>query len=121
MQPRSPRRSSTRRGSGSTRAAPRCSGLTSALAASTPSPCASPPTASTGCSRTTRCPYASCATSDWAWWTACRGCSSPLRPLDPLLDQALRVLGVAPADHLDPFAGLEVLVVLEEVLDLPNR
>ena len=31
------------------------------------------------------------------------------------------VLGVAPAQHLDPFAGLEILVVLEEVLDLLQR
>src|SRR3712207_6900947 len=44
--------------------------------------------------------------------------SHALRPLDPLLDQALGVLGVAPAHDLDPLAGLQVLVVLEEVLDL---
>ena len=30
----------------------------------------------------------------------------------------MRLVGVAPADDLDPFAGLEVLVVGEEVLDL---
>ena len=31
------------------------------------------------------------------------------------------VIGVAPAQHLDPFAGFEILVVLEEVLDLLQR
>src|SRR5262249_12006367 len=40
------------------------------------------------------------------------------RPLDRLGDQAPRLGCVAPAEHLDPLAGLEVLVVLEEVLDL---
>ena len=44
-----------------------------------------------------------------------------LRPLDAFLDQPVRVLGAAPAQHLHPFAGLEILVVLEEVLDLLQR
>ena len=44
-----------------------------------------------------------------------------LRALDPFQDQPAGVLGVAPAQHLDPFALLEILVVLEEVLDLLER
>ena len=36
-------------------------------------------------------------------------------------DQPLGLLGIAPADDLDPLAGLEILVVLEEVLDLLER
>src|SRR5437868_214765 len=44
-----------------------------------------------------------------------------LSPLDRLGDQALRLRAIAPADHLHPFAGLEILVVLEEMLDLLQR
>ena len=36
--------------------------------------------------------------------------------LDRLHDHPLRLRGIAPAEHLDPLAGLEILVVLEEVL-----
>ena len=45
----------------------------------------------------------------------------PLRPCDSFLDQPVRILRRPPAQHLDPFAGLEILVVLEEVLDLLQR
>src|SRR6187200_1914658 len=45
----------------------------------------------------------------------------PLRPFDAFDDQPLGVVGIAPAQHLDPFAGFEILVVLEEVLDLLQR
>jgi len=33
-------------------------------------------------------------------------------------DEALRFLGAGPADNLHPFPGLEIFIVLEEVLDL---
>ncbi len=36
----------------------------------------------------------------------------------PAKNHLLRLVGVAPAQHLHPLGGLEVLVVLEEVLDL---
>ena len=39
----------------------------------------------------------------------------------PVHDQLVSVLGAAPAQHLHPFALLEILVVLEEVLDLLQR
>ena len=42
----------------------------------------------------------------------------PLRPRNTLLDHPPCLVRVAPADHLHPFAFLEILVVLEEVLDL---
>ena len=38
--------------------------------------------------------------------------------LDAVADDLVGLSGVAPALGLDPLAGLEVLVVLEEVLDL---
>src|SRR5262245_32473260 len=44
-----------------------------------------------------------------------------LRPGARLGAHPPRLGGVAPADHPDPLPGLEVLVVLEEVLDLPQR
>src|ERR1700692_4723756 len=47
--------------------------------------------------------------------------SLPLRARDAFEDQPVRVLGAASAQHLRPFAGLEILVVLEEVLDLMQR
>ena len=39
-------------------------------------------------------------------------------PLNPFPDQLSRLFRVAPANDLDPLAGLEILVVGEEVLDL---
>src|SRR4051794_34143681 len=47
--------------------------------------------------------------------------SLPLGPRDAFQDQLVRVFGATPAQHFDPFAGLEILVVLEEVLDLLQR
>src|SRR6185437_7507813 len=47
--------------------------------------------------------------------------SLPLCARDAFRDQLVRILGPAPAQHLDPFAGLEILVVLEEMLDLLQR
>ena len=44
-----------------------------------------------------------------------------LRPVNAFHDQALGVFGAAPAEDLHPFVGLEILVVLEEVLDLLQR
>src|SRR5688572_13494041 len=44
-----------------------------------------------------------------------------LLALDAFQDQLMRVGGVAPAHHLDPFVRLQILVVLEEVLDLLQR
>jgi hypothetical protein len=44
-----------------------------------------------------------------------------LRPFDAFHDQPEGVLCAAPAQHLDPFAGFEILVMLEEVLDLLQR
>src|SRR6266404_4553548 len=44
-----------------------------------------------------------------------------LRPRDAFHDQFARVVGVAPAQHLDPFAGFEILVMFEEVLNLLQR
>ena len=41
-----------------------------------------------------------------------------LRALDALEDQPVGFRSVTPFNHLHPFAGLEILVVLEEVLDL---
>src|SRR5690606_41497320 len=41
--------------------------------------------------------------------------------LDGLDDQPLRLLRVAPAEHLRPLRGFEVLVMLEKVLDLADR
>ena len=46
-------------------------------------------------------------------------CSS--KRVERLADQTLGLGGVAPVLGLDPLAGLEVLVVLEEVLDLLAR
>ena len=42
-------------------------------------------------------------------------------PLDPLEHQAARFGGVAPTEDLDPFLGLEILVMGEEMLDLLDR
>ena len=42
-------------------------------------------------------------------------------PRDALQDQSAGVVSAAPVQHLDPFAGFEILVVLEEVLDLLQR
>src|SRR5271163_1498245 len=47
----------------------------------------------------------------------CPSCSR-LRPRASLLYHAMRVLDTAPADHLDPLAELEILIVLEEMLHL---
>ena len=44
-----------------------------------------------------------------------------LRPLDRLADHPLRLRGIAPAEHLHPFARLQILVVLEEVPHLLQR
>src|SRR5690349_12408513 len=44
-----------------------------------------------------------------------------LRSLDAFHDQRLRFRNVAPLQHLHPFAFLEILVVLEEMLDLLQR
>ena len=46
---------------------------------------------------------------------AARRALSFLRPLDRLRDHPRRLRGIAPAEHLHPFAGLQILVVLEEV------
>src|SRR5436190_17765498 len=41
-----------------------------------------------------------------------------LRALDALEDQPVGFRSVTPFNHLHPFAGLEILVVLDEALDL---
>ena len=75
-----PRRSSTRRGSVSIRAAPTCSSATSAGGGSTPWRWGSRPTGSTGCSPTapTRCGW--CATSASAWSTALPALKGAVHP-----------------------------------------
>ena len=47
--------------------------------------------------------------------------SSACRALDGGYDGGAGLFGAAPAEHLDPLAVFEVLVVLEEVLDLLER
>src|SRR6476646_4316647 len=46
---------------------------------------------------------------------------SVLCPRDRVNDEPARFGTVAPTDHLHPFAGLQVLIVLKEMLNLLNR
>ena len=52
---------------------------------------------------------------------AARSAFGFLGPLDAFEHELARLFGVAPADDLHPLAGLQILVVGEEVLDLMQR
>src|SRR5215510_3135265 len=63
------------------------------------------------------------ATVRWCGSRLRRAITSSLRfgACDRVCNKTPRLRRIAPAEYLDPLAGLEVLVVLEEVLDLPDR